>query len=162
MKKEDMQSMQTWIGVIQSLAFWMEEAGIEVADQDKILMLTMGLPNTYDAVIINFDLTPANLFTLNHIITQLLNEETRQVSQAPVTNDHCDTNEAMATMRSPLGHRTRPAPSTLDVTCYFRNKKGHYKSDCLQRKEWATMKAKKAGVATFTVGYDSDNSDKAF
>ncbi|KAF8226388.1 hypothetical protein L208DRAFT_1302220, partial [Tricholoma matsutake] len=88
-KKEDTQSMQTWIGVIQSLAFWMEEARIEVADQDKILALTMGLPNTYNAVIINFDLTPANLLTLDHIITRLLNEETRQVSQAPVTNDHC-------------------------------------------------------------------------
>ena len=75
MKKAAEQSMQAWIGDIQSLAFQMREAGIEVTNQDKILALTMGLPKSYDAVIINFDSTSPELLMLNHIITRLLNEE---------------------------------------------------------------------------------------
>ena len=67
--------MQARIGDVQSLAFHMREAGIKVTNQDKILTLMMGLPNSYDAIIINFDLTPPELLTLNHVITRLLNKE---------------------------------------------------------------------------------------
>jgi hypothetical protein len=61
----------------------MEEAQIIVMDQDWILALMMGLPTSYDAVIINFDSTPADQLTLDHVITHLLNEETQQAAQAP-------------------------------------------------------------------------------
>src|SRR6202023_24965 len=80
-KKDATQSMQAWIGHIQSLAFRMVEAGISVTDQDRILALTMGLPSSYDAVIINFDSTPADQLTLNNVTVRLLNEELRQSSQ---------------------------------------------------------------------------------
>ena len=68
-KKTDDQSMQSWIGQVQSLAFQMAHARIAITDQDRILALTMGLPGTYDAVIINFDSTPADQLTLNNVIT---------------------------------------------------------------------------------------------
>ena len=74
-KKEAEQLMQAWIRDIQSLAFWMREVGIEVTNQDKILTLMMGLPTSYDAIIINFDSTPPEPLTLNHVIICLLNEE---------------------------------------------------------------------------------------
>ena len=45
-KKNTVQLMQAWIGHIQSLAFRMEEAGIEVDNQDRIFALTMGLPDS--------------------------------------------------------------------------------------------------------------------
>ena len=35
----------------------------------------MGLPSSYDAVIINFNLTPSDQLTLSDIISHLLNEE---------------------------------------------------------------------------------------
>jgi len=47
--------MQAWITHIQSLAFWMEKAGINVFDQNKILVITMELPSSYNNLIINFD-----------------------------------------------------------------------------------------------------------
>jgi gag-polypeptide of LTR copia-type len=53
--KSDHQTMQAWIGQIQGLAFRMEHAKIAVTDQDKILAITMGLPPSFDNVIINFD-----------------------------------------------------------------------------------------------------------
>jgi hypothetical protein len=65
---------------VKALAFRLEDAGITVSDQDIILALTMGLPATYVAVIINFDVTPTESLTLDHVITCLLNEETCQVS----------------------------------------------------------------------------------
>lgn len=72
--------MQAWISRVQGLAFRMEAAGTNVADQDKILALTMGLLAAYSSVIINFDSTPPGLLTLNHVITRLLNKETRQAA----------------------------------------------------------------------------------
>ncbi len=63
-----------------SFGIRLEQAGIIVNDQDKILALTMGLPSTYDAVIINFDSTPTDQLTLTHVISRLLNEEVRQLS----------------------------------------------------------------------------------
>jgi gag-polypeptide of LTR copia-type len=54
-KKSDHQTMQAWIGQIQGLAFHMEHAKIAVTDQDKILAITMGLPPSFDNVIINFN-----------------------------------------------------------------------------------------------------------
>ncbi|TFK42854.1 hypothetical protein BDQ12DRAFT_578312, partial [Crucibulum laeve] len=50
-KKAKTQSIQGWIGTIQSLAFWMEQAEIDVSEQDCILMMTMGLPSSYNNLI---------------------------------------------------------------------------------------------------------------
>ena len=155
-KKGTTQSMQSWIGHIKSLAFRMEEAGIDVSDQDRILALTMGLPEAYDAVIINFDATPPDQLTLNHVITRLLNEETRQESTTMVAKDDTKTHdEAMAITG---GTRRSHADAHADVICYFCNEKGHYKSDCPERKEWERMKTKKkSGVAAAIWESDSDS-----
>jgi len=68
-KKSDDQSMQSWIGQIRSQAFTIEKiTGTEVSDQDKILALTMGLPPSYDPVIINFNAAPLESLTFNDVI----------------------------------------------------------------------------------------------
>jgi hypothetical protein len=97
--------MQAWIGHIQGLAFRMEQSGVEVSDQDKILRLTMGLPPLYDPVIINFDVTPCELLTLNNVIVCLLNEEVRQSSDLNVAKDPEDRDEAMAVTGGGKGGR---------------------------------------------------------
>jgi len=42
--------------------------GTEVSNQDKILVLTMGLLPFYDLVIINFDAALLDLLTFNRVI----------------------------------------------------------------------------------------------
>ncbi|KAF8881513.1 hypothetical protein CPB84DRAFT_1687193 [Gymnopilus junonius] len=125
--------MQAWIGQIQGLAFHLEQAGISVSDQDKILAITMGLPSTYDAVIINFDSTPSDQLTLNHVFNCLLNEEVQQsviISLVPA------------------------CPANGDVICFFCNKKGHYKSECPEKKAWEKMKAKGESRETAATIFD--------
>ncbi|EDR09511.1 uncharacterized protein LACBIDRAFT_325924 [Laccaria bicolor S238N-H82] len=111
-KKVAGQSMQAWIGHIQGLAFRMEQSGVEVSDQDKILALTMGLPPSYDPVIINFDATLSKLLTLNNIIAHLLNEEVRQSGDSNIAKDPED--EVMA-VTSGKGHGARNTAGA-DVT----------------------------------------------
>ncbi|KAF9552652.1 hypothetical protein CPC08DRAFT_615802, partial [Agrocybe pediades] len=121
--------MQAWIGQVQGLAFRLEQAGIAVTDQDKILALTMGLPPSYDAVIINFDSTPSDQLTLNHVISRLLNE-VRQLGDGTKTDDKDQNDEAMAAVPG-KGRRV-----TTEVTCYFCDKKGHFKSECSAKQAW--------------------------
>jgi len=109
-KKLDSETMEVWIGRIQSMVLRMEYTGVVVTDQDRILALTMGLPATYEAVIVNFDATsPADL-TVEHVISRLLNEETRQQSNVDTTTtspadiDHDPNNVAFAARR--LGSQT--------------------------------------------------------
>jgi gag-polypeptide of LTR copia-type len=82
-KKSDHQTMQAWIGQIQGLAFCMKHAKIAVTDQDKILAITMGLPPSFNNVIINFDSMSPETLTLDFVIARLLNEEVRQITTAP-------------------------------------------------------------------------------
>ncbi|THH04489.1 hypothetical protein EW146_g10163 [Bondarzewia mesenterica] len=113
----------------------MEEARIAVTDQDKILTLTMGLLNVYNPVIINFNSTPANQLTYDNVITHLLNEETRQASKtsAAPRSTHTkaeDGDEALATMPTLCGSCPR-----ADITCYFCDAKGHFKSECQEKEK---------------------------
>ena len=145
-KKSDSQTMQSWIGYIQGLAFRMENANIAIINQDKILAITMGLPPSYDNVIINFDSMSPDTLTLNLVITCLLNEEVWQTTLTLIKQeDHGD--KAMAVFR------------TREIVCYFCDAKGHYKSDCPEKKAWEKSKAKKGVVAA--AAWDSSD-DEAF
>jgi hypothetical protein len=159
MKKEDSQTMQSWIGQVQARAFRLEHAGIKVAEQDKILALTMGLPIAYDAVIINFDSTSPDQLTLSHVISRLLNEEVRQLGNENSTNPEATTNdEAMAvTSVGAKGRRSGVKATTTgnpDVTCYFCDKKGHYKSECPERLAWEKSKGHEMAA-----GVEEDDSE---
>jgi hypothetical protein len=153
-KKLNSETMEDWIGRIQSMVLRMEYTGIAVTDQDKILAFTMGLPQTFEAVIINFDATPPDDLTVQHVISRLLNEETRQVSNATVSdipspNDHDPNNVAFAARRV----------TASSQSCYFCDKKGHFKSDCLEHLRWEELKRKNSTETAATVEYDSDEFD---
>ena len=114
-KKSDSQTMQAWIGQIQGLAFRMKHAKIDVTDQDMILAITMGLPPSFDNVIINFDSMSPETLTLNRVITRLLNEEVCQITSAPLVKEEDkikteDLDEAMA-----VSH----AKAISEVLCFF-------------------------------------------
>ena len=124
-KKSDDQSMQFWIGQIQSQAFTIEEViGTKVSDQDKILALTIGLPSSYDPVIINFDVAPPDSLTFNSVVVQLLNEETCQGSSSGIKMEH----ETILVAK-------KQVLNWADVICYFCHQKGHYKSECREKEK---------------------------
>ena len=163
LKKTPSNMMQAWIGKIQALRFHLEQTGTTVSNQDKILALTMGLPSSYDAVIINFDLTLSDQLTLSHVISCLLNDEVCQTSGNQPSNDNNTEephDEALAvTGRRGSGGR-RAGGNQSDVMCFFCDKKGHYKSDCPDRLAWE--KVKKNGLKDDTVTVleeDNDDSD---
>ncbi|THH06318.1 hypothetical protein EW146_g9647 [Bondarzewia mesenterica] len=157
-KKKSGQLMQSWIGEIQSQVFKIEEAGIVVTKQDKILALTMGLLDVYSPVIINFDSTAPDQLTFDHVVTHLLNEETRQALGTSTTpRSTCtktdDGNEAMAMMPAPRGSRPR-----ADVTCYFCSAKGHFKSECRECEKWEKQKVDEEANAAVDESSDSDTA----
>jgi len=90
-----------------------------VSDQDKILALTIGLPPSYDPVIINFDAVPPESLTFNDVIAWLLNKETRQESSNRIKNEH----EVVFVAK-------KRVPNWTDVICYFCDQKDHYKLEC--------------------------------
>jgi hypothetical protein len=130
------QSMQSWIGQIQTLAYIMEEANMPVSEQDKILALTMGLPKEFDPVIINFDATPTDQLTFDHVVTRLLNEETRQSSQ-----------NGGFTKEAAFFARTGRTKDLSKVTCFHCKKKGHYRSDCPELESDTKKDDKKSDTA---------------
>ena len=125
-KKSDDQSMQSWIGQIQSQAFTIEEIiGTEVSDQDKILILIIDLPPSYDPVIINFDAAPLESLTFNDVITWLLNKKTCQGSSNRIKNEH----EAVFMAK-------KQVPNWADIICHFCDQKGYYKLECQEKEKW--------------------------
>lgn len=140
--------MQAWIGEVRSTAFRMEETGITVGELDKILALTMGLPASYEAVIITLDAVPTEELTLEEVIRRLLNEEVRQTSMSPSsrstsTRDH-GAAAAVVSTEKPRVDRTK-------VQCYFCDQIGHFKQDCPEKAAWETSKNKTTVAGANTV-----------
>ena len=125
--------MQVWIGHIQGLAFHMEQSGIDVSDQDKILALKMGLPPSYDPVIINFNATPSELLTLNNVVACLLNEEVRQTGSSNIAKAPEEHDEAMVVSGRGKGGRGAWNTAGADITCFFCDGKGNFKLDCPEK-----------------------------
>ena len=87
----------------------------------------MGLPMEYEAVIINFDSTPADALTFDHVIVRLLNEETRQNS-----GDGKASRIEVAMSARTFRSTRRPLS---EITCFHCQKKGHYQSNCPEKKD---------------------------
>jgi len=120
MKKEDTQSIQSWVADVRRVAFQLAEIDVSVPDEDIILVLTAGLPLSYEPFIISLDTISPNLLTLDSVISRLLNEESRQSVSA--TDSPSTPGFAMAAKRikTPLSQ----------ITCFKCQKKGHYRSQC--------------------------------
>nr|GAT44046.1 predicted protein [Mycena chlorophos] len=143
-KKRDDQSMEAWIGYIQAMVIRMKYAGINVTEQDKILAFTMGLPAAYEAVIINFDATPPDQLTVEHVISRLLNEETRQASAAISAATGTSANGSPAPDDIAYAARRQP-----DLTCFWCDKKGHVKNDCPERQAYLAGKKAASGSTAY-------------
>lgn len=154
------QKMSGWIGEVKSQAFEMEELGIVVADQDIILALTMGLPHSYEPLIIAFDNTPATDLTLEYVIIRLLNDEIRQKTTpgGTTTTSTADTKTNNLDVAM-LAQATKPRTPLEQITCYFCDDKGHYKQDCPKRKMWEAAQRAEGGAHFVEDDFDGLSDD---
>jgi hypothetical protein len=125
MQKHEDQVMNAWISDVKNAAFHLESSGVAIIDEDIILALTAGLPESYSTFIVTLDNLSADDLTLSNVITRLLNEEVRQ-NHSIQSSEHRD-NEALAVQ---VTKRNKKKTLLSDITCYNCGGKGHYKSDC--------------------------------
>ena len=60
---------------MKNSAYRLDAAGVMIIDENIILTLTAGLPESYATLIVRLDNLPPNELTLSNVITCLLNEE---------------------------------------------------------------------------------------
>ena len=119
------ESMQSFIGEARRLSLQLQEIGVTVEDEDLILVLTGGLPSSYDNFVITLDSTPPSELTLDYVITRLINEESRQV----VDSEKYGTS-ALAAIKSTSYKQKGAKRDTSQITCWNCQKKGHFQSNC--------------------------------
>nr|VWO94189.1 Uncharacterized protein [Ganoderma boninense] len=137
-KKKKDQMVQVWIGQILSMAFCMEETGLTVSDQDIILALTLGLPPSFNQVIVALNSTPTENLKLDVVITRLLNDEVRQTSTLqPSPSTPRDVGQAAAVISS---EKPKAPVDRMKVMCFFCDKVGHYKLECPEKAAWESAK----------------------
>jgi gag-polypeptide of LTR copia-type len=149
------QTMESWIGEMHSLSNRLKGIDVTVTDEDTIVILMAGLPESYTPVVISFDSIDAKALTLEFVIARLLNEEGHQDKLAITDIKKEETeNSAMHAKKS-------------DLYCYYCLKKGHYSSVCpekekdIKEKEDQGHKKLAKGIAAVT-HEDSDGEDYAF
>lgn len=153
-KKGAKQTMQSWIGDVRAQQFELGHVGVTVTEQDMILALTMGLPSSYDGLIIVFDSTPSAELTLETVISRLINEETRQSSLGTIRTERTIRPKDVADEAMAVTSKRHVDPA--DVTCFFCDKKGHFKSNCEEKKAW---EERKNGKDTAAVVLEDDDDD---
>ncbi|RDX39378.1 hypothetical protein OH76DRAFT_1394630, partial [Lentinus brumalis] len=78
MSKRDDQTMTSWIADVRRLAFKLKDIGATVTDEDMIIVLTKGLPASYEQLVVTLDATPSDELTVDNVVRRLVNEESRQ------------------------------------------------------------------------------------
>ncbi|KAG2341226.1 hypothetical protein BDR05DRAFT_845284, partial [Suillus weaverae] len=58
----------------------LEDIGVTVDDEDRILALTTGLDKLYDSFVISLDSTVTADLTFDHVVNHLLNEDVQRGS----------------------------------------------------------------------------------
>jgi hypothetical protein len=120
------QSMESWIGEVCGLTNGLKSIDVNVSDKDMIIVLTASLPPLYTPIIISFDALKSLKFTLDFVITHLLNEEgcqaTPSFASVDVKMEDLDDNVALNILKF-----------SSSVQCFYCLLVGHYASVCPQK-----------------------------
>ena len=120
LRLESSETMSAYVARVRHIAFLLEEAGVNVTDDDIILAITSGLPHSYDSFLISLDATSDTDYTLPHVIARLVNEYQRQHGRHQPASDPANVALAATTQHRDLAN----------ITCFGCGKKGHYQSSC--------------------------------
>jgi hypothetical protein len=127
--REIAESMASWIGRVKGMRFELEAVGVNVADEDVILVLTNGLPETYNPFVIALDGARPEDITLQNVIVRLANEEGRQGI------DIVKKEEEIAKLGESALAVTKNRRDRSEIICFGCGKKGHFRSQCPERKQ---------------------------
>jgi gag-polypeptide of LTR copia-type/Domain of unknown function (DUF4219) len=127
--QEVAKTMASWIGRVKAMRFELEAIGVKISDEDIILVLTNGLPGGYEQFVIALDATRPEDITLGNIIMRLANEEGRREMNVVKKEEE----------KNRLGESALAAKKECcdrsEITCFGCGKKGHFRSECLDKKE---------------------------
>lgn len=144
-KKLD-ERLAAYIGRVRSIAFKLEDAGFEVPEIDIIVAICLGLPKSYDPVIVGFDALAVSDLSLDVVIARLLNEETRH----DIPGQSSSFKKLDPDSDNALASRTHGTISREDVLCWFCNKKGHFRNECRDRERWEEWQKSQSSVPATT------------
>ena len=131
MTKRADQSMSSWTTDVQQAAFHLKEVRYTAMDEDKILVLTQGLPLSYDPFIISLDAPIAANTSPNDsdlsipievVKAHLIHEESHQHAAQSVT-----TPDVALAVTTAAPKTRRPLEQ---ITCFHCGEKGHYQINC--------------------------------
>ena len=116
------QSMSSWVGDVRRAAFQLTEIGVNLTDEDCIVVLMGGLPSSYEQCVVTLDSTPDESLTFDYVVNRLLNEESRK---NPIMSPTLAGNEPAL-----VAAAARPHVPLSMITCYRCAQKGHYQANC--------------------------------
>src|ERR1700731_2195178 len=116
-KKGEAESITSWTSQVKELVSELKEVSTSVPEKIIIVVLTMGLGNEYDTLIGLIDTTLTQQVSLEHVITQMLNEEAWLMGRAMSYGD-----QALAAMKT--------MHNVHVCKCWRCGKKGHLQTQC--------------------------------
>ena len=123
MKRGD--CMSSWIADVCRIGFQLSQMGVVIDNEEYILVLTMGLPSSYHTFIGTLENIGEADLTVDYVINQLLNEESRQPNSTPFSCDAQKTDNKNVAMAVTLN-----MSCFANVICYRCGERGDYQSVC--------------------------------
>lgn len=182
LRKDESENMLAYITRAQHSFYVAEQMGLTLTETDKILALTGGLDNKYEAVIVGLDaIISTSSLKLETVIERLLNEESRQQPTQLLESPSRDEAMAVASRRRQSSgralHRTSSITSSsasssgsnsknntsslTGVRCHRCGGEGHYRNVCPTPPKEKEKEREEAHIAT-VYEEDSEESDFAF
>ena len=129
MTKGAEEPMSGWVGRVKALSFKLEDIGVAMTDEDRILALTNGLDDTFESFIISLDATPTAQ-TLDYVVDRLLNEEVRRTNREVKEMGKTGVDSAyLMSGRRPASGQSGGGTDGVQ-TCWRCGKEGHIRAFC--------------------------------